>query len=253
MEDPTDVEKAVKDSKIKYDKNGNLVDVRWQKDIEAYAQWQAGNRQLNRERIDFERMQAKYGENAPYKSLGAFRRASRAGELSPAFKAWRYRNRDEKQYEDWKSKIGAENISKTVDEFQQIKYNNSRGYKQIERDIDLYRQYTETVVGGGVTDVGFAEYKKTLTQATEQIVGTTTSDGRKIASISKHLVDRIIGSESESRKGVSIEKVIECLQKGEIVKRREKSIKYFFDNVEVSFNPVTNNVIQCNPKTRKKK
>jgi hypothetical protein len=81
MEDPADVEKAIKDSKIKYDSKGNIVDVRYQKDIEAYQAWQAGNRQLNRELQEYERMREYYAgreEEQPYKSLGAFRRARRA-------------------------------------------------------------------------------------------------------------------------------------------------------------------------------
>ncbi len=82
MQDPADVEKAIKDSKIRYDKKGNLVDVRWQKDIESYAQWQAGNRQLNTELLEYNRMQKELGKDAPYKTLGAFRRAKRANAQS---------------------------------------------------------------------------------------------------------------------------------------------------------------------------
>lgn len=81
IEAPEDVEKAIKDSKIKYDKKGNLVDVRFQKDIKSYAAWQAGNRQLNRELLEYDRMKAYYeskGEQPPYKTLGTFRRARRA-------------------------------------------------------------------------------------------------------------------------------------------------------------------------------
>ena len=81
IEDPEDVKKDIAKSKIKYDSKGNLVDVRYQKDIEAYQSWQAGNRQLNREMHEYEQMQAYYenkGEEAPYKTLGAFRRARRA-------------------------------------------------------------------------------------------------------------------------------------------------------------------------------
>ena len=68
-------------SKIKYDKNGDLVDVRYQKDIKGYAAWQAGNRQLNTEYKEFEQMQAYYkakSEPPPYTSLGGFKRARRA-------------------------------------------------------------------------------------------------------------------------------------------------------------------------------
>jgi hypothetical protein len=78
IESPEDVKKAISDSKIKYDNKGNLLDVRYQRDIEGYAEWQAGNRQLNRELLEYNRMQAHYGENAPYKTLAGFRRASRA-------------------------------------------------------------------------------------------------------------------------------------------------------------------------------
>ena len=81
IEDPADVEKAIKNSKIRYDKNGELVDVRFQKDIKGYAEWQAGNRQLNQELLEFERMKTHYAgreDEMPYKSLGAFRRARRA-------------------------------------------------------------------------------------------------------------------------------------------------------------------------------
>lgn len=97
MESPEDVEREIKNSKIKYNKDGTLADVRYQKDIESYAAWQAGNRQLNAEAKEYAEMQAYYktnGEEPPYKTIGAFRRARRADELSPAFKAWRYRNVD---------------------------------------------------------------------------------------------------------------------------------------------------------------
>ena len=81
IEAPEDVEKAIKNSKIQYDKNGELVDVRYQRDIKGYAEWQAGNRLLNRELLEYEQMKAHYAgreDEMPYKSLGAFRRASRA-------------------------------------------------------------------------------------------------------------------------------------------------------------------------------
>lgn len=81
MEDPADVARMAEKSKIKYDSKGNLVDVRWQKDIQGYAQWQAGNRQRNTELREYERMREYYaakGVNAPYSTLGAFRRARRA-------------------------------------------------------------------------------------------------------------------------------------------------------------------------------
>ena len=81
IEEPADVQKAIKDSQIKYDSKGRLVDVRSQRDIELYQQWQAGNRQRNAELHEYERMKAYYesqGKAPPYNTLGAFRRARRA-------------------------------------------------------------------------------------------------------------------------------------------------------------------------------
>jgi hypothetical protein len=71
----------VKQSQIKYDSKGNLVDVRSQRDIQLYRAWQAGNRQRNAELHEYERMKAYYagkGVDAPYSTLAAFRRARRA-------------------------------------------------------------------------------------------------------------------------------------------------------------------------------
>ena len=81
IEDPKDVEKAIKNSVIRYDSKGNLVDVRSQSAIELYKRWQAGNRQRNDEFNEYERMKAHYeaqGQEPPYKTLAAFRRARRA-------------------------------------------------------------------------------------------------------------------------------------------------------------------------------
>lgn len=150
-EDPEDVKKAITNSKIKYDSKGNLVDVRYQKDIEAYQAWQAGNRQLNREMLEFEKMQAYYKgrENEmPYKTLGAFRRARRADNLSSAFKAWRYRERDKNQYEEWVKKLGKENMPEDIDKFVDIKYNKSKEYQAIKIFIQQVTDY-ETAKNGG--------------------------------------------------------------------------------------------------------
>lgn len=81
IEDPADVERLIKQSQIKYDSKGNLVDVRSQRDIQLYRAWQAGNRQRNTELHEYERMKAYYagkGVDAPYATLAAFRRARRA-------------------------------------------------------------------------------------------------------------------------------------------------------------------------------
>lgn len=91
-----------------------------------YAHGQQLMRQWNAELVEYERMKKYYseqGKEPPYKTLGSFRRARRADTLSPTFKAWRNRKRDASQYENWKNTIGEENMPKTLDEFQHIKYN----------------------------------------------------------------------------------------------------------------------------------
>ena len=137
IEDPADVEKEIKNSKIKYDARGKLVDVRFQKDIEAYQMWQVGNRQLNRELIEFKRMQKHYeGREAemPYKTLGGLRRARRADNLSPAYKAWRYRKMDENTFERWKGVDNFRNCPKTLENLQEIKYNKSSQWELLKRE-----------------------------------------------------------------------------------------------------------------------
>ena len=72
MEDPADVNRMISRSKIKYDKQGNLIDVRFQSDIKGYAEWQAGNRQRNTEYLEFERMKRHYAgreDEMPYKEI----------------------------------------------------------------------------------------------------------------------------------------------------------------------------------------
>ena len=89
------------------------MDVRYQQDISAYAAWQAGNRQLNRESLEYNRMREHYQgreDEMPYKTLGSFGKARRSATLSPAFKKWRYRNRDARQYEEWIRILGVENM-----------------------------------------------------------------------------------------------------------------------------------------------
>ena len=101
-EDPADVERMAKQSRIKYDSKGNLVDVRSQKDIELYQMWQAGNRERNAELREFERMKAYYdakGIAAPYATLAAFRRARRAQSANyrESRKEWAQRPKENRQ------------------------------------------------------------------------------------------------------------------------------------------------------------
>lgn len=169
MEAPEDVERMAKQSQIKYDKHGNLVDVRSQADIRSYQAWQAGNRQRNAEYLEYKRMQQYYAgreKDMPYKTLTSFRTARRRDELSPAFKAWRYRKQDAKQYERWKVIVGEQYMPKTVDDFQRIKYN-----KSTQQEFEVLRQIREqeidykTAESGGAHSGKLVDYQKNFSIA----------------------------------------------------------------------------------------
>lgn len=57
--------------------NRPFEDNRTKKERDAYADWQAGNRQLWAEQDEYEQMQRMLGNDMPYKTLGGFRRAKR--------------------------------------------------------------------------------------------------------------------------------------------------------------------------------
>ena len=256
MEDPADVDKAIRDSKIRYDKNGNLVDVRWQKDIESYAQWQAGNRQLNNELLEYNRMRKELGKDAPYKTLGAFRRARRAEELSPAFKKWRYKNRDKKQYEHWKTIVGEENMPKTVDEFQEIKYNKNK-----QATYGLLRHYKWAVDKGEIAAIsGFLNYKNQYSKINTMLLGKKFN-GVEIKKVSYHFIDRTVGSiyytytrngKPIKHEGVPVESSLDILSNGKarpIVSdaKRRLSQKFILKGVgDVTINPETGELVQAN-------
>ncbi len=105
---------------------------------EAYAIGQQKQRQWNAEILEYERMKAHYkgiGEEPPYKTLGAFRKEVRKpkDEQSVAMRKWKNFARDQQQYERWKDIVGAKNMPKTVDEFQEIKYTNKEKYESLKQ------------------------------------------------------------------------------------------------------------------------
>lgn len=260
IEAPEDVEKAIKDSRIRYNADGSLKDVRYQRDIEAYAAWQAGNRQLNAELLEYRKMQAHYKGRGdiPYKSLASFRRARRANELSPAYKAWRNRKKDEKTYEEWKGVIGKNNMPETLEKFQQMKYNKDKqkefellkGYKEAQEKQDIY------------TLVSFEVYKEVSREIDRVLVGKTF-DGIEIKGKKTHFIDRIIGQYQESdypqhgkRQGVKVEDALYALSNPLEKQKRQNpdgtiSLTFVSQKCKVTINPDTGMLIQTNPNTRR--
>ncbi len=196
LEDLADVERMIKQSQIKYDSKGNLVDVRSQRDIQLYQSWQAGNRQRNAEYLEYERMKKEYaGREAemPYKTLGAFRTARRRDELSPAFKAWRYRKQDTNTLECWSNVKNFRNFPKTLEKLQEIKYNDVEAWNVLKRErktieeingkqwtetfykkaIDTYYHFREK--GIELTDHGVAKYLQRCVSEDHAIRNITNS------------------------------------------------------------------------------
>ena len=245
MESPEDVEKAIKQSKIKYDKQGNLVDVRYQKDINAYAAWQAGNRQLNNELREFKAMQEHYKgreSEMPYKTLGSFRKARRRNELSPAFKAWRYRNRDAKQYEEWIRILGVENMPEDVDKFRDLKYNkgNNESDKRIQRQMATM---TEIVSKKG-DNPNYA--KKLMT--------TYYLFRKRNIEMSYHALNRFVGQKAGNSKSMFF------LEDVEFVKKQEPNYKQpdgrnikFYNKLCVVENQTTGEVVSVVSRPKPKK
>lgn len=212
----------------------------WNKELNAYGAY----RELCKQR----------GEEPTYKTLGAFRRAYRSKEGSLPYAKTYYVHRDAKQFEEFKAIIGEENVPKTIEKFQEMKYNTN---ELQTRRFDLLRLYKESVEKEKVDNIGFNKFEAVLKEANEKLVGITTPTGAKVESISYHLIERIIGC--GKRLGVPIEKIAETLKNGicdNVIKVNDKgqrSVGFLGDGVFVSFNFDTNTVVQCRPMSKRKK
>lgn len=150
---------------------------------------------------------------------------------------------------------GIENPPKTLDIFENMKYNNPPEYK-------LMNAYITSVKSGYMSPlVGYDLYKSTYQRIQTEIVGSVTSNGIVIQGQSTHFLERFFGtisnpsdSKKKPRSGVSMEDIKEALFKG---KTREikyqksgttrSSQKFYTDKCEVAVNPDTGILIQCNP------
>lgn len=98
----------------------------------AYQDWQAMNRQVREERVEFENMQAVLGDRMPYETIGGYRRAVRQETLPTEIKKFRSRSRDMAQYERWEKILGKDKMPGSLDKFQQLKYNNTEEYERLK-------------------------------------------------------------------------------------------------------------------------
>jgi hypothetical protein len=161
---------------------------------------------------------------------------------------------------------GIENPPKTLDIFNQMEYNNPPEYK-------LMNTYINSVKTGYMSPlVGYDLYKRTYNKVQNEIVGNVTSNGIVIKGQSNHFLERYFGTISnpsdqkgKPRSGVSFDDIKEALFHGKALKPKVScdkngnilydengnpkiSQKFVTEKCEVSINPDTYILIQCNPK-----
>lgn len=201
---------------------------------------------------DFEEFKAKYlnaCENADTiskeKYLSASDRADKVNWNKVASST------DREQFERYKKALG-KNAPKTLADFCKIKYNvNDEWY--------MFKTYTKAIKSGELTPLAsFDLYKNTSKQIDNRLLGIVTINGITITGKSNHFIARIIGSIEQRRNGVSVDKVLSVLtnKNSEILPIRNlsngKSQKFRNEFIEVSINPDTGNLIQVNPRIRRR-
>ena len=158
---------------------------------------------------------------------------------------------DAKQYAHYKDVLG--NNVPSIDNFLEIKYNKDDEYK-------LLKAYKNAISSGELTPLAdFELYKQISREMDSKLIDITTSNGIKILGKSEHSVARVIGSIEQRRSGVSVDDILDALtnEESEIMPiktmKNRRSQVFKNDKVEVSINPDTQNIIQVNPRHRRKK
>lgn len=181
-------------------------------------------------------------------------------------KAYHNRSRDLAQYENYKSIIGKSSMPKTLDAFQEFKYQEPQRW-------ELMKGYKGEVTSGNISPlVGFQYFEKEHNSLIEHFVGTKTSDGVEIKGINPHFTARKIVTHEWrpgaihneelrkllSHKAVTVDAIEECLRSDDIkqsTRRLENgkiktSKRYISDRCVVTANPVTGQLIQTNWRTK---
>ena len=223
------------------------ADPRSVKERNAYADWQAERRQGYNEYAYFEKARQTLGPSMPYKDIGAFRRSYRAKESSPAHQKSHNLIRDYKQLQSYREELGRASLPKTLENYQKIVYNKS--------DKDNLDHYIAARRNGSVSAVvGFSDWHEMDTRLRTAFVGQIAANGVKITAVSKHFVDRAIGSVSQRRSGISLSNLKRAIAEGtplpiETRKDGKHSQKIVLYGVcELTINPKTGELIQCNPR-----
>lgn len=178
---------------------------------------------------------------------------------SPAQKA---RQSAEKHYREWSHGIGADDAPpKTLANYYTEKYNNSPAYQALEK-------YASDVQSGWISPLsGLDNFQKQYNRIQNEIVGSMASNGIRIIGQSDHFIQRVIGTAVDPEKlkkdlqiirrsGVSVDDIKDALQNGtprKVIERTGKngkivrSQKFVGAKCDVTINPDTGILIQCNP------
>jgi len=160
----------------------------------------------------------------------------------------RLRN-EKKEYEKYRQILGEE-APKTLKEYKELKYNNSKLWEDI-------KIFADSKASGRIAqNATFKQWIDIVNKVNDKIVGITTPNGIKILELSHHGVERFIG-DGEKRIGVSVESVSDALSNPLEIKDVKtdklgrKSQKFVGEKATVSINPETGNIIQTNPTSSK--
>ncbi len=159
-------------------------------------------------------------------------------------KMYKNKSSDKKQYHKYKTLLGSENVPKSFEDFQDMKYNNVEKYGLLK---DYRKSRSTNMISSFTSFDQYLEYKNRINN---EIVGLVTSDGLVIKSQSKHFIERVFGTTEDPktkrpRDGVSLEEIVDTLKNGK-VRKRVDSWRYIKDKCSVSVNQDTGNLIQVN-------
>ena len=169
---------------------------------------------------------------------------------------WAERKVLNQKYQQRMHNLGINNPPKTLDKFNEMKYNNTPEYQVLSR-------YISSVESGMLSPLaGFDKYKEYYENIENNVIGKTTSIGIVITGHAQHFLERIFGTKSDPnhngmpRSGVALDDAIDALLNGkerpvkeEILPDGAKRRSQLFYNKKcsVSINPDTGIIIQCQP------
>lgn len=161
---------------------------------------------------------------------------------------------DEKQYNEYIEVLGNEKSSmpRNLEKFRDLKYNNREEYEKLKYEVALKKHYDLVIENGELSPlVDFSTYKNIDTQMKNELIGLKTTNGIEVKSYSKHFVDRVCGSVEQRRSGVEISNIKNVITTSKEIRHLAKSDVISGNNIQVSINPETGNLIQTNPRVRR--